>query len=221
MLFRDTLLNFKSYIQILYCLFLYVRGKQSTQQKKLESLKTLIFNNAKATVTLNSTDLKQLLSLSTPTLGKGMYCCFYSGSYLFLFSANTANSGRKIGFYVSLKSSRNFGSRQTVKFDSILVNDGNGYDDRTGVFTCPMPGTCMFVVDALLNKYTRLLLKLNKTTVAYLFRDAGYSKDPLVQSSKTILLKLKQGDHVKVVIDNNNVYIHSDKFSGFIGIFLY
>ena len=91
--FSDTLLNFKSYIQILckmklivgfilYCLFLYVRGKQSTQQKKLESLKTLIFNNAKATVTLNSTDLKQLLSLSTPTLGKGMYCCFYSGSYL-------------------------------------------------------------------------------------------------------------------------------------------
>ena len=91
--FSDTLLNFKSYVQIpckmklivgiiLYCLFLHVRGKQSTQQKKLESLKSLIFNNAKATVTLNSTDLKQLLSLSTPTLGKGMYCCFYSGSYL-------------------------------------------------------------------------------------------------------------------------------------------
>ena len=84
-----------------------------------------------------------------------------------------------------------------------------------------MPGTYMFVVDALLNKYTRLLLKLNKTTVAYLFRDAGYSKDPFVQSSKTILLKLKQGDHVKVVSDNNNVYIHSDKFSGFTGTFLY
>ena len=91
--FNDILLHFKSYIQILrkmkrkvgillYCLFLYVRGKQSTQQKKLESLKSLIFNNAELTVTLNSTDLKQLLSLSTPTLGKGMYCCFYSQSYL-------------------------------------------------------------------------------------------------------------------------------------------
>ena len=92
--FSDTLLNFKSYVEIpckmklivgiiLYCLFSYVRGKQSTQQKKLESLKSLIFNNAKATVTLNSTDLKQLLSLSTPTLGKiSIYCCFYSLSYL-------------------------------------------------------------------------------------------------------------------------------------------
>ena len=60
---------------ILCCLCYNVSGKQSTQQKKLESLKSLIFNNAKATVTLNSTDLKQLLSLSRPTLGKGM--CFF------------------------------------------------------------------------------------------------------------------------------------------------
>ena len=62
---------------ILCCLCYNVSGKQSTQQKKLESLKSLIFNNAKATVTLNSTDLKQLLSLSRPTLGKGM-CFFFS-----------------------------------------------------------------------------------------------------------------------------------------------
>ena len=47
------------------------------------------------------------------------------------------------------------------------MNDGNGYDERTGVFTCPVAGTYMLVVDVLLNKYTRLLLKLNKTTVAF------------------------------------------------------
>nr|XP_022295459.1 complement C1q-like protein 2 [Crassostrea virginica] len=187
---------------LLYCLFLYVRGKQSTQQKKLESLKSLIFNNAKATVTLNSTDLKQLLSLSRPSLGK----------------ANTAYSGRKIGFYVSLKSSSNYGSRQTVKFDSILVNDGNGYDDRTGVFTCPVAGTYMFVVDVQLNKYAYLSIMLNKTAVARLYRD---SKAPILQASRTILLKLKQGDHIKIVCENNNVNINGNLYSGFTGTFLY
>ena len=140
---------------------------------------------------------------------------------LFLFSANTANSGRKIGFYVSLKSNTNYGSRQTVKFDSILVNDGNGYDDRTGVFTCPVVGTYMFVVDVLLNKYTRLSLRLNKTIVASLFRDARFSKPFLVQASKTILLKLKQGDHVKVVCENNDVTIKGSFYSGFTGTFLF
>nr|XP_022290803.1 uncharacterized protein LOC111102389 isoform X2 [Crassostrea virginica] len=175
-------------------------GKQSTQQKKLESLKSLIFNNAKATVTLNSTDLKQLLSLSTPTLGK----------------ANTAYSGRKIGFYVTLKSDMNYGKLQTVKFDNIFVNDEN---DSTCVFTCPAAGTYMFVVDVLLNKHTQLSLRLNKTSVARLYRDSSYS--PHVQVSKTILLKLKQGDHVNVVSEYNNVFINGYLYSGFTGTFLY
>ena len=79
----------------------------------------------------------------------------------------------------------------------------------------------MFVVDVMLNKYTRLSLQLNKTTVAYLYRDSSYSKTPNVQTSKTILLKLKQDDHVKVVCDLNNVNINGHLFSSFTGTFLY
>ena len=89
------------------------------------------------------------------------------------------------------------------------------------MFTCPVAGTYMFVVDVLLNKYTRLLLKSNKTTVAYLFRDGSYSKAPLVQSSKTILQKLKQGDHVKVTFENNNGFLNGHLFSTFTGTFFY
>ena len=88
------------------------------------------------------------------------------------------------------------------------------------MFTCPVAGTYMLVVDVLLNKYTRLLLKLNKTTVAYLFRDGSYSKAPLVQCSKTILLKLKQGDHVKVTCENNN-FVNGHRFPTLTGTFLF
>lgn len=128
---------------------------------------------------------------------------------------------QKIGFYVSLKYTRTYGSRQIVKFDDILVNDGNGYDDRTGVFTCPVGVTYMFVVDVMINKYTRLSLQFNKITVAYVHRDNSYTKYPYIQTSKTILLKLNKGEYVKLVCDHNIVYIHATKSSGFTRTFLY
>ena len=67
--------------------------------------------------------------------------------------------------------------------------------------------TYMFVVDVMLNKYTRLSLQLNKTTVAYLHRDNSYTIYHYIQTSKTILLKLNKGDRVNVVSDNNNVMV--------------
>lgn len=87
--FSDTLSKYKPCLQtpstmdllvriMLMCLCNCVIGKQSAQQKKLESLKSLIFNNSKASMTLNSTDLKQLLRLSRSSLG--IYW------YIFLFS---------------------------------------------------------------------------------------------------------------------------------------
>ena len=72
-MYLQTLCKMKLKVSFIVCsLCNYVSGKQSTQQKELESLKSLIFENAQATVTLNSTDLKHLLTLSSSTLGKGM-----------------------------------------------------------------------------------------------------------------------------------------------------
>ena len=41
------------------------------------------------------------------------------------------------------------GAGQTVIYDEVLANEGNGYDDRMEVFTCPVVGTYIFAVDAL------------------------------------------------------------------------
>ena len=113
------------------------------------------------------------------------------------------------------------GSGQTVVYDGILINEGNGYDDRTGVFTCLVAGTYMFVVDSLSRSRSWLHLKLNKTTVASLYRDNQFSKNPWLQISRTVVLKLKVGDHVKVVSGYNNALIHSVTYSGFTGTFLF
>ena len=34
----------------------------------------------------------------------------------------------------------NIGNDQTIEFNKIILNEGGGYDQRTGVFTCPQSG---------------------------------------------------------------------------------
>lgn len=113
------------------------------------------------------------------------------------------------------------GTGQTIIYNNILTNDGNGYDDKTGVFTCPVAGTYMFVVDALSPGPTSLHLHLNKTKVASL-HVSDYQKKGYLQMSRTIVLKVKKGDRVSVV---NHAYssgtLYHEGYSGFSGIKMY
>eukprot|EP00105_Crassostrea_gigas_P014235 XP_011430831.1 PREDICTED: complement C1q and tumor necrosis factor-related protein 9A [Crassostrea gigas] len=173
---------------------------QTGMRTKVDLLKSLIYDNTRATVTLDSSALKQLIQLS-------------SGS---------SSTLRKVGFSVGLKSnSLTLGAGQTVKYDTVLTNDGNGYDDRTGVFTCPVAGTYMFVVDSLSTTGIMLHLNVNKITVGRLHVSYLHKKDTYVQISRTVIVKLKLGDHVKVENVSQNGYIRHYLYSGFSGALLY
>ena len=67
---------------LLFCLCKYVIGTPSPQQTKLGPLKSLGFNISKATVTLNSKDLNQLLNLLRPMFKARKY--FSSFSFILL-----------------------------------------------------------------------------------------------------------------------------------------
>uniref|UniRef100_K1RCV8 Uncharacterized protein n=1 Tax=Magallana gigas TaxID=29159 RepID=K1RCV8_MAGGI len=128
---------------------------------------------------------------------------------------------RSVSFSVSVKSTiLALGAGQTVKYDAVLTNDGNGYDDRTGVFTCPVAGTYMFVVDSLSWPGIWLKLKVNKLTVGKLHVSSGHKVD-LIQISRTVIVKLKPGDHVKVENAANGGKIYHEMYSGFTGALLY
>ncbi|XP_062601696.1 C1q-related factor-like [Saccostrea cucullata] len=195
----------QAFMLILYFVINYhaVSGETlSDTRTKLDSIKSLIYSNAKATVTLDSTALKELVKLST------------SGS---------SNPTQGISFSVYVKTKRlTVGQGHTVKYDGILTNDGNGYDDRTRVFVCPVAGTYMFVVDSLTRVRTWLAIKVNKQTVAIAYR-AVHEKNRWGLSSRTVIVKLKRGDHVKV--DNvgyaGSVDIWENVHSGFTGTLLY
>ena len=108
------------------------------------------------------------------------------------------------------------GTGQTVIFDEVLTNEGNGYDDRTGVFTCPVAGNYMFVVDSHSLGPTWLHVYLNKKSVASL---SASPSTWYLQMSRTVILKLKKGDHVKVVnhLTATGV-VHHHRHSGFSGM---
>ena len=83
------------------------------------------------------------------------------------------------------------GTGQTIIYNNILTNNGNGYDDRTGVFTWPVAGNYMFVVDVFSPGPTSLHLHLNKTKVASL-HVSDYQKEGYLHLNRTIVLKVKR-----------------------------
>ena len=141
---------------------------------------------------------------------------------VFLVNATSQKPGVWFSVYVKAKH-LTLGRGQTLVYDGILTNEGNGYDDRIGVFTCPVAGTYMFVVDCLSISQSSLDLKLNKAKVASLYVNVKNEKTPrpYLQISRTVVLKLKVGDHIKVVSGGMDEFIHNNYYSGFTGTFLF
>ncbi|XP_052683766.1 C1q-related factor-like [Crassostrea angulata] len=173
---------------------------QTDKRTESDLIKSLIFDNTKGTITLDSSALKLLMELSS----------------------NSSNTLRQVSFSVALRSKElRLGAGQTVKYDAVLTNDGNGYDDRTGVFTCPVAGTYMFVVDSLSFPGIWLHVKVNKKTVGSLHVSSGHNANSTSQISRTVIVKLKSGDHVKIENGVKNGYIHPYLYSGFTGVLIY
>ena len=126
---------------------------------------------------------------------------------------------KSVSFSVNVKAKElKLGVGQTVIYDEVLTNEGNGYDDRTGVFTCPLAGTYIFVVDALSPRATWLHLYLNKSILASLHIQTIHASRTYLQISITVILTLKKRDHVKVVSDiSHTSAVHHNCYSGFLG----
>ena len=124
-----------------------------------------------------------------------------------------------VSFSVNLRAKElKLGVGQTVIYDEVLTNEGNGYDDRTGVLTCPVAGDYIFVVDALSLRPVSLHLYLNKAKVASLHISANHASGTYLQISRTVVLTLKKGDHVKVVNDPTSTgTVYHLGYSGFSG----
>ncbi|KAL3861220.1 hypothetical protein ACJMK2_007269 [Sinanodonta woodiana] len=113
------------------------------------------------------------------------------------------------------------GDRETVPFDIVELNDGNGFDTSMHAFICPLTGTYFFTttVTAWLHKVETEIV-VDGVTKAVL--TTGNPHDVNLQSSQSALFRCRQNQRVLVRIwSNYGVGIqcnlgHFTTFSGFL-----
>jgi hypothetical protein len=73
---------------------------------------------------------------------------------IFCFTVNHrfiegVGSIKKIAFHATLTHDIRLGQSQTVVFDHVITNNGNGYSKHSGLFTAPRDGTYYFTTSFL------------------------------------------------------------------------
>ncbi|XP_053379963.1 complement C1q-like protein 4 [Mercenaria mercenaria] len=113
----------------------------------------------------------------------------------------TASERAGVSFSVYLDHDLDLGTHQTIKFNQVIINDGNGYNIYTGVFTCPESGVYMFSffiggrseTSTPTGEYAQLMV--NDQHVIDAVVDTFHSSQDL-QGGNTVIKRLKQGDAV-------------------------
>uniref|UniRef100_K1PZ52 Heavy metal-binding protein HIP n=1 Tax=Magallana gigas TaxID=29159 RepID=K1PZ52_MAGGI len=103
-----------------------------------------------------------------------------------------------IAFQSSLtKTLQNLKNQETVIFDKVSLNEGNAYDNSSGIFTAPLDGIYSFTW-TVLTKYGKYFLTeivLNGKKVVSNHTDGrGHDGNPMSTSHANI--KMKKGDKV-------------------------
>ncbi|XP_069120445.1 complement C1q-like protein 2 [Argopecten irradians] len=126
-----------------------------------------------------------------------------------------------IGFSTSLSTTKALGLNQIVVFDTIITNDGNGYDTREGHFTAPVPGLYAFSVTAMCygsDSHLHVAIVKDNQKIAYIFAN-GNNYD---NGSKLVVVRLQAGQMVWVehFSEASGTKINGDAYSTFSGFLI-
>ncbi|XP_061190689.1 complement C1q tumor necrosis factor-related protein 6-like [Saccostrea echinata] len=123
-----------------------------------------------------------------------------------------------IGFTACLSSSSgvNIGYLQTIEFDNVITNDGNGFDSRHGVFRAPVSGLYHFSMTISSTKSHPMVIHMvkdgNELIHSYL-GDSDY-----LSSTQDVNVRLNAGQDVWCRNSQNyNALINAANYSCFSG----
>ena len=123
-----------------------------------------------------------------------------------------------VAFDVRLKKDVNLATNGRVVFGIEDLNEGNGYDPSTGIFTAPASGVYVFdwTTFTQYGKYASTALVVNGKFKSWNHCYDGAAKTYL-QCSKLTVVKLKKGDQVWIGVFNGtaNIYRKYTSFSGY------
>ena len=101
-------------------------------------------------------------------------------------------------FYARLTSSTTLNKYSVIKFDRIMMNNGNHYHPADGVFVAPISGVYMFAWNTLTfnSKYLFTELRVESEVKGAVGSNAASSQ--YIPGSASLLCHVKKGEHVWV-----------------------
>ncbi|KAK3577172.1 hypothetical protein CHS0354_037510 [Potamilus streckersoni] len=102
----------------------------------------------------------------------------------------------RVAFSVGLTYTMHLSFSETVLYDKIFTNLGNGYNKQTGVFTCPVEGIYLFHLHAYdMNTDKAMWLELMHND-DFIVSVSGYASHS--SGGNTVILHLRIGDKIQV-----------------------
>ncbi|KAL3882719.1 hypothetical protein ACJMK2_029031 [Sinanodonta woodiana] len=125
-----------------------------------------------------------------------------------------------IGFYATFSTGLvSVHEHAIVLFDTVLQNDGNGFNKQTGTFTCPLSGTYLFSLSILANPGSPLhvYLMVNGQIIANSF---AYGVNYSDQGSISSIVRCEAGQNVWIGV-YRGTQLYGDHYTSFSGFFLW
>ncbi|XP_069103234.1 uncharacterized protein [Argopecten irradians] len=104
---------------------------------------------------------------------------------------------QRVAFHVELSGYRNLHEDNTIVYDLVKVNNGNGYNSGDGIFTVPESGTYVFSWKSICEKqqYFQTVIVVNGAIMGSSFTDASHN-EIYDQSTAVVVLLLSEADHI-------------------------
>jgi hypothetical protein len=149
---------------------------------------------------------------------------------MFLFNISdltSTDSSQSVGFSATMTThNENLNLQDTVKFQNLLTNDGNGYDHISGIFRAPVTGLYFFNVVIMSHAAEDMETEIVKNGYGIAQTYSGDSTTWNTGTQSTVLF-LDIGDQVWIRIlssvpsvNNGNIRIFGAGFSSFSGLLI-
>ena len=133
-----------------------------------------------------------------------------------------ATPDTEVAFFATLNRTQvHIGQLQSIVFDQVETNIGNGYDQYTGVFSAPESGVYVFSTTIVTLGANSTHYGVFKNRVQKTIMWVNGFQNSYDSSSHTVILKLQKGDDVTIKHTESDKSVQGDLHSMFSGFLLY
>jgi hypothetical protein len=151
-------------------------------------------------------------------------CLFFQVLIYLFYSYSIADTicPKEAFFYARLSATKTLNTYSVIKFDKIVINNGNHYHPTDGVFVAPISGVYMFAWNTLTYSGDSLHTKLRVESEVKGTVGSSAASGQYMPGSASLLCHVKKGEHVWVQTSDGTTtnYLHdwndSTSFMGFL-----